>query len=70
MDVVGQIMAFEEGELDAQQTLELFVELMNSGTINHLQGIYGRTAMSFLMRGFITQDSLGYKINQDKLPKG
>ena len=41
MDQVSQIMAFESGELDEDQTIELFQSLINSGLAWQLQGSYG-----------------------------
>jgi hypothetical protein len=70
MDTVSAIMAFESGELDAQGTVELFVELFNSGIINHLQGSYGRSGHSLLERGIIYHNGNGkYTINQERLDK-
>ena len=44
MNVVDKIMAYEQGDLDEQDTLELFQELMDTGLAFSLQGHYGRTA--------------------------
>jgi hypothetical protein len=44
MSVVDKIMAYEQGDLDEQDTLELFQELIDSGLAFSLQGDYGRTA--------------------------
>jgi hypothetical protein len=43
MDIT-KLMAFENGELDEQETIELFQELIDSGMAWKLQGFYGRTA--------------------------
>jgi len=55
-DVVGQIMAYEMGELDAAETLELFSELVKSGTAWNLQGSYGRTAAALIENGLLTPE--------------
>lgn len=52
-DMIGQIIAFEGGELDESGVIELFQYLISSGTIYHLQGSYGRTAQSLINAGLI-----------------
>lgn len=55
MPDIGQLMAYEEGELDASATLELFAQLIASGMAWHLQGSYGRAAAILIERGYITR---------------
>ena len=55
MDQIDKIIAYEQGELDEEGTLELFQALVDSGMAWKLQGHYGRTAMSLLEAGLITQ---------------
>ena len=43
-DVVGAIMAYEQGDLDDKATLALFRHLKADGLIDKLQGHYGREA--------------------------
>jgi len=50
-DVTGGIIAYESGELDHEQTVELFQHLIDTRMINHLQGSYGRTAQALLDAG-------------------
>ena len=52
MDQVSQIMAFESGELDEDQTIELFQNLINSGLAWQLQGSYGRMASALIQNGY------------------
>ena len=51
MDNIGQIIAYENGELDEQETVELFQGLINSGLAWSLQGHYGRTAKALIDAG-------------------
>jgi len=50
-DVTQQIMLYETGELDEQQTHQLFQHLIDSGLIYSLQGHYGRTAEALIADG-------------------
>ena len=53
--MIDKIIAYEQGELDDAETLELFQALVDSGMAWKLQGSYGRTAMSLLEAGLIEQ---------------
>ena len=59
---IDEIMAFENNELDNHQIVDLFVRLINSGMIYHLQGFYGRTANSLISGGHIVKDEYGNAI--------
>lgn len=59
---IDEIMAFEDQRLDNDQTLDLFVRLINSGMINHLQGFYGRLAADLIKQDLIVQDKNGQAI--------
>ena len=52
-DIAGQILAFEMGELEDEQVLDLFQELVNTGLAWQLQGSYGRTAAALIEEGLI-----------------
>lgn len=54
MDVVSQVIAYEEGDLSDEETVTLFQELVNSGLAWQLQGHYGRTAQAMLDAGVIS----------------
>lgn len=49
--LVEQIMAFEDGQLDDAETVELFQGLIDSGLAWKLQGVYGRTAAQLIEAG-------------------
>ena len=53
MDIVGKIMAFEQGELDNEEVYTLFQFLLDSGMIHSLQGSYQRMAEELLLAGMI-----------------
>ena len=55
-DVVGGIIAYESGELDANGLLDLFAELIATGKAWHLQGSYGRMAHDLIQAGWIDED--------------
>lgn len=54
-DIVGQIMAFEQGELEDGEVYALFQFLLDSGMIYSLQGSYQRMAGDLLLAGMIEQ---------------
>tara|TARA_R110000824_G_scaffold55206_1_gene152173 strand:- start:546 stop:731 length:186 start_codon:yes stop_codon:yes gene_type:complete len=53
MDIVDDIMAFENGELTREETFSLFQRLVNSGMIHSLQGSYQRMAQDLIVCGAI-----------------
>jgi len=52
--LVEKIMAYESGELPAEDTLALFAELVKTGQAWSLQGHYGRTAAALIEGGYIS----------------
>jgi hypothetical protein len=53
-DLTGQIIAYEEGELNEEDTVELFQHLVDTGLAWQLQGHYGRTAVQLMEMGLVT----------------
>jgi len=53
MDIVDKIIAYESGELDQEEAIEFFQELLDTGLINNLQGSYQRTAAALIEGGWI-----------------
>ena len=49
---VTKIVQYENGELNDEETIELFQELINTGLAWQLQGHYGRFATELLEEGF------------------
>lgn len=52
-DTLDRVMAFESGELDDDQTIELFQELVDTGLAWQLQGAYGRSATRLIEAGLV-----------------
>lgn len=53
--MVDKIIAYESGELtDNNEILELFSELLKSGTIYGLQGSYQRIASDLVANGYLS----------------
>ena len=53
-DIVSRIVAYESGELDDVETIELFQRLVDTGLVWQLQGSYGRTAAALIAAGEVT----------------
>jgi len=51
--LADKIIAYENGELDEEEVIELFQELVNNGTAWSLQGAYGRMAKQLIEEGLI-----------------
>ncbi len=56
MDVVSKIIAYESGEMEEQEVIELFAELITTGMAWRLQGSYGRMAKQLIDAGYISRD--------------
>jgi hypothetical protein len=55
MNIIGQMVQYEQGELSFEETVELFQALLESGLIYNLQGSYQRTAQSLIDEGYILE---------------
>lgn len=51
---VDKIIRYEQGEMDADETIEMFQELINDGSVWTLQGSYGRMAKNLIDNGHCT----------------
>lgn len=51
MPNIDDIMLYESGEMDWEQTVEFFQSLIDSGMAWRLQGSYGRTANALIQAG-------------------
>lgn len=51
--LASQIIAYESGELDENEVIELFQYMVNLGVVWSLQGSYGRTAKALIEAGLI-----------------
>ena len=54
MTQVDRIIAFEQGELDDDEVVDLFQDLIDSGIVWQLQGSYGRIARDLIAAGVVS----------------
>jgi hypothetical protein len=47
-----KVIRYEQDELDGNEIIELFQELINNGMAWNLQGHYGRMAMDLIENGY------------------
>jgi hypothetical protein len=65
--VLNLILAYEMGELDGNETLELFGKLVKNGMAWTLQGSYGRIAHSLIEVGFLDRNgNITRKFEEDE----
>lgn len=54
LNLTDSIVAYEQGELDEDEVLELFQALVDTGLAWRLQGHYGRTAAGLIGAGLVS----------------
>ena len=59
---VDKIMDYEAGELDNEETIAMFQEMINDGSVWGLQGHYGRTAVDLIKSGVCTRPQTGKEV--------
>jgi hypothetical protein len=52
---VDKIIRYEAGEMDQDEMVEMFQEMVNDGSAWQLQGHYGRTAAALIDAGLVTR---------------
>ena len=53
---IANIIAYEQGELNDQEVVCLFADLVRSGLAWQLQGHYGRTASALIKEGWFDRE--------------
>ena len=53
---IANIIAYEQGELNDQEVVCLFADLVRSGLAWELQGSYGRTATALIKEGWFDRE--------------
>jgi hypothetical protein len=53
-------MRYEQGELEEEETIELFQHLIDVGLVWQLQGSYGRTAQALIEQGRVRLKPVPY----------
>lgn len=57
-DVVDFVIRYEGAEMDENEIIAGFQELINNGMAWTLQGHYGRTAMALIEEGYCTRKAI------------
>lgn len=55
-NLIDRIMAYEQGDLEQDEMVSLFSDLIRSKLVWQLQGSYGRTAVSLIHGGYLAPD--------------
>lgn len=59
MPDIDKIMRYEDGQMDEEEMIEFFQELIDSGLAWQLQGSYGRTAAALIKAGVCQKGGKG-----------
>jgi len=51
-DRLDKIIAYEQGDLSQEDTIALFQEMTDDGSVSQMQGHYGRMAKSLIELGY------------------
>jgi hypothetical protein len=52
-EIVDRIIAYEQGDMDQEEAVRFFQELVDDGLVWGLQGHYGRTAARLIEAGLV-----------------
>jgi hypothetical protein len=52
-DLVDRIISYEQGDMDQEEAVQFFQELIDTGLAFSLQGHYGRTAARLIEAGLV-----------------
>lgn len=63
---VSKIMDYESGNMGFEDTVEFFAEMIQTGAVWQLQGMYGRQAADFIRGGLISHTG---EVNHDALDR-
>lgn len=55
MDFIDKVIAFENGEVEFDDVVKWFQEMIDDGSVWTLQGFYGRTAKQLIDEGYCTR---------------
>ena len=58
---VNDIIDYEDGEQDQEDTVAMFQDMINDGSVWRLQGSYGRTAMDMIRAGLCVLGEEGHR---------
>ncbi len=68
-DVVGKIMDYEGGNMDDEQIIQFFQEIVDSGLVWELQGSYGRMATHLIKEGLVHRKGEKRLMNVKRMEK-